>query len=325
MSWSVFVTRELPGPALERLRNSCDDLEVYRGEGAPSEQELLKGVEQREGILCLLSDTVGPRVMDRAGNRLKGIANYAVGYDIIDVEEATRRGIPVSNTPGVLTDTTADLAWALLFAAARRVAEADRFTRTGRWKGWSPTQMLGVDVSGATLGIVGTGRIGKAMARKSAGFGMNLLCFNRHDGPELERDYNAKKTGLKDLLGSSDFVSLHVPLTEKTHHLVGVRELGWMKETAVLINTSRGAVIDEAALVEALKNGELFGAGLDVYEEEPELSPGLADLDNVVLTPHIGSASRSTRSEMALMAAEDLLRMLDGRPPEHGVNPQVFE
>jgi lactate dehydrogenase-like 2-hydroxyacid dehydrogenase len=324
VAWSVYVTRRVPETGLELLRKNCETVDVYSGETAPGRGELLEGVRGRDGVLCLLSDQMDAEVMEAAGANLRVIANYAVGYDNIDVDAATGRGIAVTNTPGVLTETTADLAWALLFAAARRIPEADRYTRTGKWPGWGPMQMLGVDVTGATLGIVGAGRIGSAMARKSAGFGMSVLYHGHNDRPELERQLGARRAPLEEILKNSDFVSLHVPLTEQTHHLIGREELRWMKQTAVLVNTSRGAVVDEGALVEALREGQIFAAGLDVYEEEPELTPGLAELDNVVLTPHIGSGSRRTRAKMAQMAATGLITVLEGGRPENCVNPDVF-
>jgi lactate dehydrogenase-like 2-hydroxyacid dehydrogenase len=247
-----------------------------------------------------------------------------VGYDNIDVEAATERGIAVTNTPGVLTGTTADLAWALLFATARRITEADAYTRSGRWPGWGPLQMLGMEVSGRTLGVIGAGRIGSAMARRSVGFGMKVLYDAHNRCPELEDEIGARRLGREELLRKADFVSLHVPLTDETHHLIGPSELDMMKSSAVLINTSRGPVVDEEALVDALRRGSIFGAGLDVYEEEPQLTPALADLDNVVLTPHVGSGTRQTRSKMAEMAATSILTVLEGGEPENCLNPEVL-
>ena len=324
MGWSVYVTRRLPEAGLRMLRRACSQVAVYEGDGAVPQAELLRAVRGRDGLLCLLSDRVDAGVMDAAGAGLKGIAICAVGYDNVDVAAATARGIPVSNTPGVLTETTADLAWALMLAAARRIPESDRLVRSGRWRGWDPLQMLGVDVYGKTLGVVGAGRIGSAVARRATGFGMEVLYFDQQGRPELERTCAARRVSLEELLRESDFVSLHVPLTPQTRHLIGLRELGMMKETAVLVNTSRGPVVDEAALVEALRSGRIFGAGLDVYENEPALAPGLGEFQNVVLAPHIGSASVATRSKMAQMAAGDLLAMLAGRRPASCVNPEVF-
>ena len=324
MGWSIFVSRRLPEAGIDLLTKKCETVDIYPEETAPPRSELLRRVEDRDALLCLLSDDIDGEVMDAAGPALRVIANYAVGYDNIDVEAATERGIPVTNTPGVLTETTADLAWALLFAVSRRVAEADSYMREQEWPGWHPLQMLGMDITGRTLGIIGAGRIGSAMARKSAGFNMRVLYNAHHDRPELEEELGAELTSIDDVLRRSDFISLHVPLTEETHHLIGTAELKRMKETAVLVNTSRGAVVDESALLEALESGEIFGAGLDVFEYEPTLTEGLRELDNVVLTPHIGSASRATRSKMAEMAANSILTVLEDGQPENCVNPDVF-
>jgi len=324
VGWNVYVTREIPDAGLALLAGACERMDVHGGEGPPSREELLAGVKGRDGVLCLLSDRIDAEVLDAAGAGLKGVANYAVGYDNVDVGEATARGIPVSNTPGVLTETTADLAWALLFAAARRIAESDRLVRSGAWKGWGPKQMLGVDVHGKVLGIVGAGRIGCALARRSVGFGMRVLYHDAEARPELEAACGGRLVSLEELLAQADFVSLHVPLTDATRHLVGAPELKAMKATAVLVNTSRGPVVDEAALVEALRAGEIFAAGLDVYEDEPALATGLREAPNVVLAPHIGSGSVETRQKMAEMAATNLVAMLRGERPPNCVNPEVL-
>jgi glyoxylate reductase len=321
--YKVFVTRRIPEAGLQLLEKECD-VTVNPEDRVLSKAEIIAGVRGKDGLLCLLTDRIDGEVMD-ASPRLKVISNYAVGFDNIDVRAATQRGIVVTNTPGVLTETTADLAWALLMAAARRIVEADRFTRAGRWAGWAPMLMLGRDVWGKTLGIVGMGRIGTAVARRARGFGMRILYHSRTRKPQLEGELGAEWTDLKTLLAQSDFVSLHVPLTDKTHHLIGEPELRLMKPTAYLINTSRGPVVDEKALVKALKEGWIAGAGLDVFEAEPKLHPGLAGLDNVVLAPHIGSASHETRGKMAVMAANNLLTVLKGRVPPNLVNPQVLE
>lgn len=324
MAPSVYVTRIIPEEGLSLLRRHCGTVDVYEGDGAVPRDELLTRIGGRHGILCLLSDRVDAELLDAAGPQLKGVANYAVGYDNVDLAEATRRGIPVTNTPGVLTETTADLAWTLMLAAARRVGEADRFVRSGAWDGWEPMQMLGVDVQGKTLGIVGAGRIGSAVARRSQGFAMRVLYCDVQARPEMESACGARRVGIEDLLAESDFVSLHLPLTDSTRHLIDERALRLVKPTAVLVNTSRGAVIDEAALVAALRSGSIFAAGLDVYEDEPALKPGLAELDNVVLLPHVGSGSRETRANMAQMAAENLIAMLQGQRPESCVNPEAL-
>ncbi len=320
----AFVTREIPAAGLDLLRRSIE-VEVWPREEPPSTAELKEILSRGfDGLLTLLTDPITPDVMDACPG-LRVISNYAVGYDNVDVAAATERGILVTNTPGVLTETTADLAWALLMAAARRVAEADRFVRAGRWRTWHPQLLLGRDVYGATLGIVGMGRIGRAVARRAAGFSMRLLYHSRHRDPRVEEELGASYRSLDDLLRESDFVSLHVPLTEETHHLIGRRELELMKESAVLINTSRGPVVDEAALYEVLRDGRIAAAGLDVTEEEPiPPSSPLLSLERVTILPHIGSASVESRRRMAVMAAENLLDALAGRRPKYLVNPEVL-
>jgi len=248
-----------------------------------------------------------------------------LGFDNIDVAEATRRRLPVSNTPGVLTDATAEMAWTLLFAVARRIVESDGVMRSGRWQGWGPLQFVGGDVTGKTLGVVGGGRIGQAFALKSRGFEMPVLYADERPNEILERDLGARRVSLEALLGASDFVSLHVPLTPATRHLIDHRALGLMKPTAYLINTARGPVVDEAALVEALQNGSIAGAGLDVYEDEPRMALGLASLANVVLAPHTGSATVSSRNRMALKAARNLLAMVEGGRAPDCLNPEIYE
>lgn len=294
--------------------------------------ELLEAVRGRDAIIPLLSDRIDEKVLDAASPPCRIIANYAVGYNNIDVPAATKRGVLVTNTPGVLTDTTADLAWALLMTAARRTAEADRFMRancsTGfpgwnGWSGWKPEEFLGVDVAGGTIGIIGAGRIGTEVARRATGFKMSILYCDVGPNEALEREFGARRCDLDTLLEEADFVSVHVPLSDETHHLIGGREFALMKRTAVLVNTSRGPVVDEAALVEALRSGRIAAAGLDVYEREPELTPGLAALPNVVIVPHIGSATTETRAKMARMAAENVVAALEGRTPPNLVNTEV--
>ncbi|HIE09303.1 MAG TPA: D-glycerate dehydrogenase [Armatimonadetes bacterium] len=319
----VYVTRLLPGEALSRLEGECE-VEVNPEERAPTKEEIIEHVRDKDGLLCLLTDKVDSEVMDSAPN-LKVISNYAVGFDNIDVKAATERGIVVTNTPGVLTETTADLAWALLMAVARRIVEADKFTREGKFKGWSPTLLLGSDVYGKTLGIIGFGRIGRAVAKRAKGFEMRVLYYDIERAPEeVERELNAQYVDLEALLKEADYISIHAPLTPETHHMIGERELKMMKPTAYLINTARGPIVDERALVRALKEGWIAGAALDVYENEPELTPGLAELPNVVLAPHIGSASAETRTKMAEMAVSNLLSVLKGERPENIVNPEVW-
>ncbi len=324
MALSVYVTRDLPDPALPLLRTACETVDVNPHDRALTRAELLAAVPGRDGILCTGMDPMDAQVLDAAGPSLRAIAVCAVGYDNISVPELTLRGIGASNTPHVLTETTADLAWALLMAAARRVAEADRFVRAGLWKGWGPRQMLGLDLYGKTLGVVGAGCIGSAVARRAAGFNMQVLYHNRSPRPELERDLGARRVPLDELLRRADFVSLNLPLTAETQHVIGARELALMKPTAVLVNTGRGPLVDEPALVDALREGRIAAAGLDVFEGEPRVRPELMALDNVVLTPHIGSASTETRSRMAEVSARCLLAMMDGQAPEQCLNPEVF-
>lgn len=323
MSAEIYVTRRIPVAGLDRLRTASRAFEVNNDDRPLSQEQLLEAVRGRRGILCLLTDRIDEAVLAEAGPDCRVIANYAVGYNNIDVAAATRRGILVTNTPGVLTETTADLTWALLMAVARRLGEAERYLRTGGWTGWGPMQFLGQDVHGATLGIVGAGRIGAAVARRARGFEMTLLYTDRSGCPELDES-GARRVELDTLLRESDFVSLHVPLTDATGHLIGRAELARMKPTACLINTSRGPVIDEEALVDALRGRAIAAAGLDVYENEPRLASGLMELDNVVCVPHIGSATQATRAKMAHMAAENLIAALDGVRPPHLVNPDAF-
>ena len=322
--YKVYVTRLIPEKGLELLRGSVE-LDVHQGELPPTHDALIQHARDKDGLLSLLTDKIDSEVMANCPN-LRVISNYAVGFDNIDVEAATKRGIVVTNTPGVLTETVADFAWALLMASARRVAEADRFTRAGRWKTWGPTLLCGTDVFGKTLGIVGAGRIGSSVARRAAGFNMRVLYTDVAKKEELEKETGARFVGLEELLAESDFVSLHVSLTEKTHHLIGERELKKMKPTAVLINTSRGPVVDQEALYHALKSKVISGAALDVFEEEPiQASNPLLKLDTVVVAPHISSASMETREKMAVMAAQGLLDALSGNEPKFIVNPEVWQ
>jgi glyoxylate reductase len=321
---TVFITRRIPEEGIRIVASFCE-VEVSDFDGVLPRKMLLEKVRGKDGILCLLTDTIDREVMEAAGPKLKVIANYAVGYNNIDVEEATRRGIMVTNTPGVLTETTADLAWALMMSVARRIVEADRFVRAGKFRGWEPMLLLGTDVYGATLGIVGFGRIGQAMARRALGFDMTVLYYDLQRAPEeIEQKYRVRFVPLPELLQTSDFVSLHVPLTKDTYHLIGERELRMMKREAYLINTARGPVVDEKALVRALREGWIRGAALDVFEREPEVEPELLELENVVLAPHIGSASYATRTRMAEIAAQNLVKALQGEIPPNLVNPEVL-
>jgi glyoxylate reductase len=285
-------------------------------------ERLLKRCEGVEGILCLLTDRIDREVMVRAGPKLKVISVMAAGYDNVDLSEATRRGIVVGNTPGVLTEAAADLTWALILAVSRKIVEGDRLMRSGRFTGWAPMLLLGADFSGRTLGVVGMGRIGKAVAKRALGFGMHVIYFDSERlEPALEQELHVQYVLLHELIAKADFVCLHCPLTNETRHLIGARELSMMKPGAYLINVSRGPVVDEQALVAALRQGRIAGAALDVYEQEPLLAAGLAELSNVILAPHLGSASLETRNKMAVMAARNLLAGISGRVPPYCVNP----
>jgi len=323
MKHRILVSGHLTEDILSLLAQECDVR--ANGEDRPMERaELLEAVAAVDGYLSMITDAVDAELMD-AAPRLRVVSNMAVGYNNIDVAAATARGIVVTNTPGILTEATAELAFALILAAARRVVDLDRRTRAGEWTCWAPLLFLSREVSGKTLGVVGLGRIGRAVARRARAFGMRVLYHSRSrlEAAE-ERDLGVEYAEKDELLATADFVSLHVPLSAETRHLIGRRELDLMKPTAYLINTSRGPVVDEAALVEALKARRIEGAGLDVYENEPLLAPGLTALENVVLMPHVGSATVETRARMARMAAENLLSALRGERPAHVVNPEVW-
>lgn len=310
----VLVTRSLPGNMLEQLA-AIADVEVNGEERDWNKTEIIERIGDKQALISMLVNPIDSEVMD-AAPQLKIIANYAVGFNNIDVEEAARRGILVTNTPDVLTDATADMTWALLLAVARRIPEADQFMRQGKFKGWYPTLMLGGDVTGKTLGIIGMGRIGQAVAARAAGFKMRVLYHNRNRlGADIERQLNAQYVPLSELLSESDFVSLHSPYRKETHHLIGEAELRQMKKTAYLINTSRGPLVDEKALVGALQRGDIAGAALDVFENEPLMEPGLEKLGNVVLAPHLGSATFGTRIAMAEIAVRNVMAILQGNPP----------
>ena len=318
----VFVARRMPEEGLDAVRAACE-MDLWEDDLPPPRDELLRRVAGVDGVLTLLTDRVDDEFLDAAGPGLRVVSNYAVGFDNIDVAACARRGIPVGNTPGVLTETTADLAWALLMAAARRVSEGERYVRDGRWKTWGPLLLLGPDVHGATIGIVGFGRIGQAVARRAAGFGMEILY---HDVNRLPDDVTgplgATFAPLEELLGRSDFVSLHVNLTPETRHLINARTLGLMKSTAVLVNTSRGPVVDQAALADALERDVIFAAALDVTDPEPiPMDSPLVGRDDCVIVPHIASASRATRGKMAAMAAANLVAGVRGEPLPTPVTP----
>jgi glyoxylate reductase len=319
---TIFVTRRIPQAGLDLLQDH--DVSLNPEDRVLSRDELIEKAKNKDAVLCLLTDKIDGQLMDALPS-VKIFANYAVGFDNIDLEAATQRKIAVTNTPGVLTGTTADMAWTLLMSAARRVVESDKFARAGKFKGWAPMMFLGVDIHYKTLGIIGMGRIGQAMAWRSRGFDMKILYTDRKRVPiELEKMLRVNFVTLEELLRESDFVSLHVPLRRSTHHLIGRKQLEMMKKTAVLVNTSRGPVVDEKALVEALKTRKIFSAGLDVFEDEPALAPGLAELDNAVVVPHIASASIDTRSKMSTMAAENIVAFFNGERPPNILNPEVL-
>ncbi len=310
----ILLTSQLPPKTMAFLSGEAD-LEL-----AP-----LARLADHDGLLCQLTDSIDGALLDSHPG-LKVVSNYAVGFNNIDVPAATARKVPVTNTPGVLTETTADMAWALLFAVARRAVEGDRLVRAGQWQGWEPLQFLGGDVTGATLGLVGLGRIGKAMAQRARGFDMELLYWNRTRLPaEEESALGLRYRELDDVLEQADFVSVHVALNAATRHLIGRGQLARMKPTAYLINTARGAVVDEGALVEVLERGGIAGAGLDVYENEPALHPGLAGLPNTVLAPHLGSATVATREKMGMLAAKNCLAACAGERPPNVLNPEIYD
>jgi glyoxylate reductase len=323
--WRVLVTRRLPAPAMERIAERCD-ITLHEGQWAMPRDRLLEDIVGKVGAVTLLTDRVDDEFLDAAGEQLVIVANYAVGFDNIDVEACTRRGIPAGNTPGVLTETTADLAFALLMAAARRIDEGSRYVRADRWRTWGPLLLLGVDVHGATLGIIGFGRIGQELAKRAAGFGMRVLYHDVHPAaPEVEHELGATRVELDRLLAESDFVSVHVNLTDETRHLIGADALRRMKPTAVLVNTSRGPVVDQAALYLALRDGRILAAALDVTDPEPMRGDDpLLSLENCLVVPHIASASRVTRGKMAAMAAANLLAGIAGERLPNPINPQVY-
>ncbi len=313
----VVVTRRLPGDAVDRLRDKFN-VAVNPHERDLSPEELSEICTGAVGAITMLSDRIDKIFLENHP-QLKVVSNYAVGYNNIDIEAAAAHGVTVTNTPGVLTEATADIAWALIMACGRRVAEGDRFTRQGKFDGWAPEMLLGHDVYGATLGIVGMGRIGQATARRALGFEMEIIYYNRSARPDAEKALGAKRVELDELISRADYISLHTPLTMATKHLIDKRRIGLMKPGSFLINTARGQVVDEAALVQALHNGKISGAGFDVYHDEPKLTPGLTELENTVLLPHIGSGSYATRRKMAEIAAENLSAVLEGRTPPHPV------
>jgi glyoxylate reductase len=314
----VFVTRRIPEKGLRMLEERYD-VEVNPEDRVLTKEEIIEGIRDADALLCLLTDPIDKDVID-AGKKLRIISNYAVGYNNIDVEYASKKGIIVTNTPGVLTETTADLAWALLMAVARRVVEGDKFMREGKFRGWAPMLMLGTDIYGKTLGIVGMGKIGQAVARRAKGFDMKVIYYSRKRKPEIEKETGAEFVDLPTLMKESDFISLHVPLTPETRNMINRDMLELMKPSAYLINTARGEVVDEPYLIEMLKKKRIRGAALDVFWGEPlNVNPELYELDNVVLAPHMGSASLETRTKMAVMAAQAIIDVFEGREPVNRV------
>jgi len=310
---TVFVTRSLPAPGVQPLVAAGLRVVHRDVDSPPPRTELLAGVAEAGALLCLLSERIDAELLDAAPH-LRIVANLAVGFDNIDVTDAAERGVVVTTTPDVLTEATADLAWALLLATARRVAEADALVRRGGWRGFSPTMLLGMPVTGRTLGIVGLGAIGGAVARRARGFDMTVLYCNRQRDRVAERELGVIPATFHELLATSDVVSLHAPLNDGTRHLIDAAALARMKPTAILVNTARGALVDEGALVMALRTGVIAGAGLDVFEREPELAGGLAELGNTVLLPHLGSATTETRAAMVVLACANIIEVLAGRP-----------
>jgi len=318
----IFVTRKIPVKGLQLLKKHHTII-INEKNRPLSKEEIIQGLKGKQGLLCLLNDTIDKEVI-QSNPSLRMIANCAVGYNNIDVEAATKQKVLVSNTPGVLTDTTAELTWSLILSVARKIPASDQFSRSGHFNGWDPMLLLGLDLKNKTLGIIGAGRIGTAVALKSLGFGMKILYADHKKNEQIENCCNATLVSLEHLLQHADVISIHVPLTDTTHHLIGINQFKLMKKSAIFINTSRGPVVDESALIDALEEKWIYGAGLDVYEYEPEIPESLKNCDNVVLLPHIGSATIETRTKMAVMAAENLLAGLNGTQPKNCVNPEVL-
>ena len=320
----VFVTRIIPDKGLDLVKDFCD-VDVWTGDLPPSRVELLQRVEGVDGLLSLLTDKIDAEVLDAAGAQLKVISNFAVGFDNIDVSAATARKIPVGNTPDVLTDATADFAFTLMLSAGRRILEGDRYVRAGKWQSWGPMLLLGTEMRGSTLGLVGFGRIGKAVARRALGFDMRVIYYDPTE-TESNPDIKATSVDFETLLKASDFISLHTPLTPATHHLIDSQALSKMKPTAVLVNTARGPVVDMDALYDALRFKRIFAAGLDVTEPEPlPTDHPLLTLDNIIIAPHMASASTVARNQMSWLAAQNLIAGLKGERLPNCVNPQVYK
>ena len=323
MAKKIFITRQIPQPGIDLLIENGFDVDVYTEDKPIPIKVLLEKVENIDALLPLLTDSISAEIIEK-GNKLIIIANYAAGFNNIDLDAANTRKIAVTNTPGVLTEATADLTWALIMAVSKRIVEGDEFTRAGKFNGWGPLLFLGSEITGKTLGIVGAGRIGTAVAQRAFGFNMNILYTDGNKNDIIENKLKGKKVELDELLKNSNFISLHVPLTERTFHLIDKEEFQKMKNTAYMINTSRGPVINESALVNALQNNQIAGAGLDVYENEPELKEDLIRLKNTVLLPHIGSATLEARTKMAIMAATNIISYFEGKKPPNIINPEVL-
>ena len=322
--FKVLLTRKLLGEGLEKI-SKIAEVDLNTQDHDLTKEELIKHIRNKDGVLSMLTDKIDAEII-RSAQKLKVISNCAVGFDNIDLEAATERGVYVSNTPEVLTETVADLTWALILGVSRRLVEANLLVRSGQWKGWSPDLMLGRDVHGKTLGILGLGRIGRAVAKRARCFNMKILYYNTKRNEELERELGLNYVGFKKLLQDADYLTIHVPLLPSTYHLIGLQELTLMKPTAYLINTSRGKVVEEKALTKALKNQIIAGAGLDVFEEEPiDLQSPLLNLENIILLPHIGSGTLETRTAMANIAVENLLKVLQGKVPLNLVNRDVLQ
>ncbi|MCX6809494.1 MAG: D-glycerate dehydrogenase [Candidatus Berkelbacteria bacterium] len=315
MKKKIFITRKIFSNGIDLLKKQDDfEVEINQNDTVLSREELIRKAKGSEAIICLLTDKIDAQMMDEIGSNLKIVANYAVGFDNLDVEAANKRSIIVTNTPEVMTQAVAEHAIALILACARRIVEGDKFVRDKKYKQWEPELLLGPEIAGKTLGIVGIGRIGMALAEIAYhGFGLKVLYSDLNRNEEAERTLQAELVGLNHLLEESDFVSLHVPLCEQTHHLISTKEFDQMKDTAIIVNTARGAIIDEKALVNALKSKQIFAAGIDVFEDEPKLAEGLIDLDNIVLTPHIASATYEARRSMSNCVAQNVIEVLSGR------------
>lgn len=319
MKTKIFVTRLLPKPAMEMLETTFE-VKVNPHDRVLTKEEILEGTKWCDILLCLLTDSIDEEIIICNPN-LKAIVNYAVGFNNIDLETATKLKIPVTNTPGVLTETTADLTWSLIMAVSRNLYRSEKFLREGKFKGWGPMLLLGSDVHGKTLGIIGAGRIGSAVAKRATGFGMKIIYTDMN---EMQVDFPAEKMPFEELLKQADYVTIHVPLLPETKHLIGEREFKLMKDSAYLINTARGPIVDEKTLVKALKQNWIAGAGLDVYENEPEVEPELLNCENAVLLPHLGSATTETRTNMGLIAAKNAIAVFEGKIPPQIVNPEIY-